>query len=59
MGYAVSARERERLARAQAVLDIRTGGGEVLDFARGRAWRPGRCGSLSFGSCRAPEGAVA
>ncbi|MGW5425902.1 methyltransferase domain-containing protein [Streptomyces sp. NPDC004059] len=34
-GYAVSA--GERLARAEAVLDIQTGGGEVLDFALGRA----------------------
>ncbi|MGW1049930.1 class I SAM-dependent methyltransferase [Streptomyces sp. NPDC001118] len=34
-GYAVSA--GERLARAEAALDIQTGGGEVLDFALGRA----------------------
>ncbi|KUN08525.1 methyltransferase type 11 [Streptomyces yokosukanensis] len=34
-GYAVSA--GRRLARAEAVLDIQTGGGEVLDFALGRA----------------------
>ncbi|KUN82727.1 methyltransferase type 11 [Streptomyces bungoensis] len=34
-GYAVSA--GERLARAGAVLDVQTGGGEVLDFALGRA----------------------
>ncbi|OIK05121.1 class I SAM-dependent methyltransferase [Streptomyces monashensis] len=34
-GYAVLA--GERLARAEAVLDIQTGGGEVLDFALGRA----------------------
>ncbi|GGU82160.1 methyltransferase type 11 [Streptomyces filipinensis] len=34
-GYAVSA--GERLAGAGAVLDIQTGGGEVLDFALGRA----------------------
>ncbi|MFB7503373.1 methyltransferase domain-containing protein [Streptomyces broussonetiae] len=34
-GYAVSA--GERLARARAALDIQTGGGEVLDFALGRA----------------------
>jgi SAM-dependent methyltransferase len=34
-GYAVS--KAERLARASAVLDIQTGGGEVLDFALGRA----------------------
>ncbi|MEU9476192.1 class I SAM-dependent methyltransferase [Streptomyces sp. NPDC048191] len=34
-GYAVSA--GERLAGAEAVLDVQTGGGEVLDFALGRA----------------------
>ncbi|MEV6112042.1 methyltransferase domain-containing protein [Streptomyces sp. NPDC052109] len=34
-GYAVSA--GELLAGAEAVLDIQTGGGEVLDFALGRA----------------------
>jgi SAM-dependent methyltransferase len=34
-GYATS--KAERLARATAVLDIQTGGGEVLDFALGRA----------------------
>ncbi|OIJ97314.1 methyltransferase type 11 [Streptomyces sp. MUSC 14] len=34
-GYAALA--GERLARAHAVLDIQTGGGEVLDFALGRA----------------------
>ncbi|WP_333773277.1 class I SAM-dependent methyltransferase [Streptomyces sp. IBSBF 3136] len=34
-GYARSA--GERLARAEAALDIQTGGGEVLDFALGRA----------------------
>ncbi|MET9906467.1 class I SAM-dependent methyltransferase [Streptomyces sp. NPDC006476] len=34
-GYAVSL--AERLARASAALDIQTGGGEVLDFALGRA----------------------
>jgi SAM-dependent methyltransferase len=34
-GYAVSL--AERLARAGAALDIQTGGGEVLDFALGRA----------------------
>ncbi|MFH9088947.1 class I SAM-dependent methyltransferase [Streptomyces sp. NPDC017673] len=34
-GYARSA--GERLAGAEAVLDIQTGGGEVLDFALGRA----------------------
>jgi SAM-dependent methyltransferase len=34
-GYAVS--KAERLARATAALDIQTGGGEVLDFALGRA----------------------
>ncbi|MEU4037032.1 class I SAM-dependent methyltransferase [Streptomyces collinus] len=34
-GYARSA--GERLARAEAVLDVQTGGGEVLDFALGRA----------------------
>ncbi|OXY98816.1 class I SAM-dependent methyltransferase [Streptomyces diastatochromogenes] len=34
-GYAPSA--GERLARAEAALDIQTGGGEVLDFALGRA----------------------
>ncbi|OIJ63760.1 class I SAM-dependent methyltransferase [Streptomyces mangrovisoli] len=37
-GYAVSA--AERLSRARAALDIQTGGGEVLDFALGRATRP-------------------
>lgn len=34
-GYARSA--AERLARAEAALDVQTGGGEVLDFALGRA----------------------
>ncbi|AGS71515.1 class I SAM-dependent methyltransferase [Streptomyces collinus] len=34
-GYARSA--GERLARAEAALDVQTGGGEVLDFALGRA----------------------
>ncbi|MFF3918269.1 class I SAM-dependent methyltransferase [Streptomyces sp. NPDC001852] len=34
-GFAVTA--GERLARAEAVLDVQTGGGEVLDFALGRA----------------------
>ncbi|WP_223189966.1 class I SAM-dependent methyltransferase [Streptomyces sp. TRM68416] len=34
-GYAVSL--AERLARASAALDLQTGGGEVLDFALGRA----------------------
>lgn len=34
-GYAVSM--AERLGRADAVLDVQTGGGEVLDFALGRA----------------------
>ncbi|MFI9768573.1 methyltransferase domain-containing protein [Streptomyces sp. NPDC052415] len=34
-GYAVSL--AERLARARAALDLQTGGGEVLDFALGRA----------------------
>ncbi|MFF3344277.1 methyltransferase domain-containing protein [Streptomyces sp. NPDC002779] len=34
-GYAVSL--AERLARADAALDLQTGGGEVLDFALGRA----------------------
>ncbi|MGW2748167.1 methyltransferase domain-containing protein [Streptomyces sp. NPDC001450] len=40
-GYAQSA--GERLARAEAALDVQTGGGEVLDFALGRAGaaRPG------------------
>ncbi|MFI8190977.1 class I SAM-dependent methyltransferase [Streptomyces sp. NPDC085946] len=38
-GYAVSA--AGRLARAEAALDIQTGGGEVLDFALARA-APGR-----------------
>ncbi|WP_371669392.1 class I SAM-dependent methyltransferase [Streptomyces sp. NBC_00289] len=36
-GYATST--AERLAGADAVLDIQTGGGEVLDFALGRASR--------------------
>ncbi|MFG2119346.1 class I SAM-dependent methyltransferase [Streptomyces sp. NPDC048710] len=38
-GYARSA--GERLARADAALDIQTGGGEVLDFALGRAGEAG------------------
>ncbi|MEU6481973.1 methyltransferase domain-containing protein [Streptomyces sp. NPDC047017] len=36
-GYAVSL--AGRLSRARAVLDVQTGGGEVLDFALGRAAR--------------------
>ncbi|MGW2820605.1 class I SAM-dependent methyltransferase [Streptomyces sp. NPDC001443] len=36
-GYAVS--KAARLSRATAVLDLQTGGGEVLDFALGRAER--------------------
>ncbi|MFJ4277805.1 class I SAM-dependent methyltransferase [Streptomyces massasporeus] len=37
-GYAVSM--AERLGRASAVLDVQTGGGEVLDFALARAAAP-------------------
>ncbi|MET9763840.1 class I SAM-dependent methyltransferase [Streptomyces sp. NPDC006372] len=39
-GYAVS--QAERLGRAGAVLDVQTGGGEVLEFALGRAERTPR-----------------
>lgn len=55
-GYAASA--GERLARAEAALDIQTGGGEVLDFALGRA-EPGRPALVAATEGRPPNAARA